>query len=58
MKSYDSFTPTDFQIDAAALHILNEGGYVCKEHFVELLDQWIDDTTELNYQQHQEEQQS
>ena len=54
----DPFAPSDFEICAASLRILNEGNWVHKDHFNELVDQWIDDTTESNYQQHQEEQQN
>lgn len=58
MKSYESYAPSDFQICQASLQILNEGGWKHKEHFNELVDQWIDDSTELNYQQQlQQEQQ-
>jgi hypothetical protein len=58
MKSYQSYAPSDSQVNDAAMIILNDGGWLCKEHFVELLDQWIDDSTELNYQQQlQQEQQ-
>ena len=49
MNLQKSYVPTELEIDAAALRILNEGGYVCKEHFVELLDQWIDEQEEYNY---------
>jgi hypothetical protein len=55
MKSYDSFMPTDFQIGAASLRILNEGNWMHKEHFNEMVDQWIEETNECNYQQYLDE---
>ena len=57
MKSYQSYAPTDNEISAASLDILDAGGWAHSDHFNELVDQWIDDSTELNYQQQLQEQQ-
>ena len=46
-----SRVPTDFEICAASLRILNEGNWVHKEHFNELVDEWIENESEARFQQ-------